>query len=151
MAIDPKTRSPKHYETGKEETLSRSYPCLVHSTWARWWRSLLPQVEAPFLIVLASTCLMKTTPHIPTYPIMGEPCLAPSSWSIASFNQKISSEMDHIELALQKLLKVLINLDFVLCTLTWSTLHFIFFLHNNDVLKMHMRAHSILFFKIRAI
>jgi hypothetical protein len=103
------------------------------------------------LIVRASTCLKKTSPYTPPYPIMGEPCLAPSSWSIANFNQKISSEMDHTELALSKLLKVLINLDFILCTLTWSTLHFIFFLHNNDVLKMHMRAHSILFFKTRSM
>ena len=30
--IDPKTRSPKHYETGKKENLSRSNLCLAHST-----------------------------------------------------------------------------------------------------------------------
>jgi hypothetical protein len=33
------------------------------------------------------------------------------------------------------------------CALTWWTLHFIFFLRNDDVLRMHMRAHSILFLK----
>jgi hypothetical protein len=38
-----------------------------------------PQVEAPFLIMLASTCLMKTSPNTPPYLIMGEPCLASSS------------------------------------------------------------------------
>jgi hypothetical protein len=38
--------------------------------------------------------------------------------SIASFNQMISSEVDHIELALPNLLKVLINLDFLLSILT---------------------------------
>jgi hypothetical protein len=36
--------------------------------------------------------------------------------------------MDHIELALSNLLRVLINLDFILCILNWSTLHFIFFI-----------------------
>jgi hypothetical protein len=38
--------------------------------------------------------------------------------SIARFNQMISLKMDHIELALPNLLKEVINLDFVLCTLT---------------------------------
>ena len=38
-AIYPITRSPNnHYETGKQENLSRLYLCLVHSIWARlWW------------------------------------------------------------------------------------------------------------------
>jgi hypothetical protein len=80
MAIDPKTRSPQSYEIGKKETLSRSYLFLAHSTWAWWWQSWLSQVEAPFLIVLASICLMNTSPNTPPYPIMGEPCLASSSW-----------------------------------------------------------------------
>jgi hypothetical protein len=31
-AIDPKNWSPKHYETGKKETLSRKYLFLVYST-----------------------------------------------------------------------------------------------------------------------
>jgi hypothetical protein len=42
-------------------------------------------------------------------------------------------------------------LDFFLCTLTWSTLQFFFFLHNDDVLRMHTRAHSILFLKTQSI
>jgi hypothetical protein len=33
------------------------------------------------------------------------------------------------------------------CASTWSTLNQFFFLYNDDVLKKHMRAHSILFFK----
>jgi hypothetical protein len=37
------------------------------------------QFEAPFLIMLASTCLMKTSPNTPPHPIMGEPCFALSS------------------------------------------------------------------------
>jgi hypothetical protein len=37
------------------------------------------------------------------------------------------------------------------CTLPWSTLHVIFFFHNDDVLRMHMRAHSILFLKTHSI
>jgi hypothetical protein len=32
-----------------------------------------------FLIMLASTCLMKTSPNTPPYRNMGEPCFAPSS------------------------------------------------------------------------
>jgi hypothetical protein len=44
---------PKNYETGKKETLSKSYLCLAHSTWARWWRSWSSQVGLPFMIVLA--------------------------------------------------------------------------------------------------
>jgi hypothetical protein len=39
--------------------------------------------------------------------------------SNASFSQMISSEMDHIELAFCNLLRVLINLDFIICILTW--------------------------------
>jgi hypothetical protein len=31
-ATDPKTRSPKHHETSKKETLPRLYLCLVHSS-----------------------------------------------------------------------------------------------------------------------
>jgi hypothetical protein len=37
------------------------------------------------------------------------------------------------------------------CASTWSTLHFIFFFHNDDVLRMHMRAHSILFLKTHSM
>jgi hypothetical protein len=37
------------------------------------------------------------------------------------------------------------------CTSTWSTLYFIFFFHNDDVLRMHMRVHSILFLKTHSI
>jgi hypothetical protein len=39
------------------------------------------------------------------------------------------------------------------CASTWSTLHviFFFFFHNDDVLRMHMRAHSILFLKTHSI
>ena len=33
------------------------------------------------------------------------------------------------------------------CTSTWSSLNHFFYLHNDDVLKVHMRAHSIFFFK----
>jgi hypothetical protein len=108
---------------------------LKHLSWScllarAWWRHL------------------QILPHTPLWESLALLCLHES---IASFNHKISSEMDHIELALWNFLKVLINLDFILCTLTWSTLHFIFFLHNDDVLKMHMRAHSILFFKTHCI
>jgi hypothetical protein len=34
---------------------------------------------------------------------------------------------------------------------TWSTLHFVIFFHDDDVLRMHMRAHSILFLKTHSI
>ena len=37
--------SHQQQETGKIETLSRSYLCLAHSTWARWWRSCPLQVD----------------------------------------------------------------------------------------------------------
>ena len=37
--------SHKQQETGKIETLSRSYIFLAHSTWARWWRSWSLQVD----------------------------------------------------------------------------------------------------------
>jgi hypothetical protein len=69
-----------HYETGKKETLSRSYLCLAHSTWSRRWWSWLPQDGTPFLIMLARTCHMKTSPNTPPYRNMGEPFLASSSW-----------------------------------------------------------------------
>ena len=49
-AIYPITRSPNnHHETGKQENLSRSYLCLAHSTWARWWRPLFSSRWNTFL------------------------------------------------------------------------------------------------------
>ena len=33
------------------------------------------------------------------------------------------------------------------CASTWSSSNHFFYLHNDDVLKVHMRAHSIFFFK----
>ena len=49
-AIYPITRSPNnHHETGKQENLSRSYLCLAHSTWARWWRHLFSSRWNTFL------------------------------------------------------------------------------------------------------
>ena len=76
-----------HHETGKRENLSRSYLCLAHSTWARWWRSCPSQVGTPFLIAYSCSCLMKTHKllthtqygrdsfrHIFTYPFPSSIC-----------------------------------------------------------------------------
>jgi hypothetical protein len=55
--------------------------CLwISPTWARWWRSWLPQDGTSFLIMLAHTCFIKTSLNTPSYPNMGEPFLATSSW-----------------------------------------------------------------------
>ena len=82
--IYPITQSPnQRYETGKKENLSRPYIFLVHSTWARWWRSSLSQVGSSFLIVHASTRsawwrFASCSPYTnierlaPPYTIMGE-------------------------------------------------------------------------------
>ena len=80
-AIDPITRSPNyHHETGKIEKpiKDKPLPC-TKSTWARWWRSWLPQVGPPFLVVLARWRLVDfspilhygwaTLPHIFTSPL----------------------------------------------------------------------------------
>ena len=61
MVIYPMTRSPTiTMRPVKRENLSRSYLCLVHSTWARWWRSCPSHVGTPFLIAYSCSCLMKT-------------------------------------------------------------------------------------------
>ena len=144
-AIYPTTRSPK--ETGKIENLSRLYLCLAHSLWARWWRSWLTQVGTPFLIVLASTCLMKTSPNTPPYTIMGEPCLASSSRIRCKLQAYDISGMAHLELALHILLIVLINLNllFALCLDQHCIISS--FLHLDDVLEVNMNVHSIFFSK----
>jgi hypothetical protein len=80
-----------------------------------------------FLIMLDSTCLMKTSPKYTPIPQYGRALLSSIFMS------------------------PLYYLDFVICTLTSSTYHFIFFLHKDDVLRMHMRAHSILFLKTHSI
>jgi hypothetical protein len=61
---------------------------------------------------------MKASPNTPHTPIWESLAKLYLHESIASFKKMISSEMDHVELALSNLLKVLINLDFILCTFT---------------------------------
>ena len=73
----PIPQSPTN-DTGKIETLSRSYLWLEQSSWARWCQCWSHQDGSPFLIVTC-TCSMETPPNTPPYTIMGEPCLAPSS------------------------------------------------------------------------
>ena len=103
-AIKPITRSPnKLLETGKMENLSRSYLWLVHSTWARWWRSRPPQDGTPFLISFAWWRLANCSPilhygkasfrSIFTCPLTNNGWQASSMWS----------SRFHLELALLKL------------------------------------------------
>ena len=67
-AIYPKPGLPTLQETGKIETLSRSYLCLEHPTWAWCRRSCHLQDGTPFLFALARTCLMKTCKMLPHTP-----------------------------------------------------------------------------------
>jgi hypothetical protein len=58
--------SNNHLETGKIESLSRSYLSIVHSTWTGWWRSCSPQDGTHFLIGLASE-VSQISPHRPLW------------------------------------------------------------------------------------
>ena len=96
-AIYPITRSPNnHHETGKQENLSRSYLCLAHSTWARWWRPLFSSRWNTFLDCARLYLLDEDSHKLSSILNMGEPHLAHLHISItikymASFKNIVSS------------------------------------------------------------
>ena len=102
--------------------LSRSYLCLEHSTWVRWWLSWSLQVDhLSWLCLLAHAWwrLLQMLPHTPLWEGLARLCL---HISFARLNQRISSDMHHIELALHLLL--------LICMMAWGVnmiVHSIFY------------------------
>ena len=107
------------------KTLSISYLCLAHYTWARWWRSWSPQVGTPFLIALCSVKTHRLLPHTPLWEIIFTWPLSPKGWQAPS----------------------MWSLQDALLGLALINLYLYFSLHKDDVLKVNMNVHPILIFK----
>ena len=130
-AIYPITRSPNnHHETGKQENLSRSYLCLAHSTWARWWRHLFSSRWNTFLDCARLYLLDEDSHKLSSILNMGEPHLAHLHISITI---KYMASFKNIESSIWPSWT---------CTLPWSILNLFFALHNDNVLKITVMTHS---------